>query len=216
MSRLAQVFSAVVVFPEAYVENESGARVPVPPDFLKASPGAADAFNALPRTCEKASVVKRSAEEDNDNERWRSLSFVVIAVSDAAHQVQGQFAQTAAARRGGRRESRREQRCGRWRQQQRQRRAHFPRRCCLVFLLVVRIHRSHYDALPAIALAQQAAAAARARADAAGPSLKKPSAFLAESSDEGEARPPKAAPASKSAAVAGQATLFSFLQGKAK
>lgn len=75
---------------------------------------------------------------------------------------------------------------------------------------------SYYDALPAIALAQQAAAAARARADAAGPSLKKPSAFLAESSDEGEARPPKAAPALKSAAVAGQATLFSFLQGKAK
>ncbi len=70
--------------------------------------------------------------------------------------------------------------------------------------------------LPAIALAQQAAAAARARADAAGPSLKKPSAFLAESSDEGEARPPKAVPASKSAAVAGQATLFSFLQGRAK
>ncbi len=75
---------------------------------------------------------------------------------------------------------------------------------------------SYYDALPAIALAQQAAAAARARADAAGPSLKKPSAFLAESSDEGEARPPKDAPALKSAAVAGQATLFSFLQGKAK
>jgi len=139
MSRLAQVFSAVVVFPEAYVENESGARVPVPPDFLKASPGAADAFNALPRTCEKAAVVKRSAEEDNDNERWRSLPFVVIAVSDAAHQVQGQFAQAAAARRGGRRESRRAQRCGRGRQQQRQRRAHFPRRCCLLFLLVVRI-----------------------------------------------------------------------------
>jgi hypothetical protein len=73
-----QVFNAVVVFSEAFVENESGARVPVPLDFLKTSPGAADAFNALPRTCEKMAVVKRSAEEDNDNERWRSLSFVPI------------------------------------------------------------------------------------------------------------------------------------------
>jgi hypothetical protein len=57
------------VFPEGYVENTSGARVPLPPDFLKTSASAADAFNALPRTCEKMPVVKRSAEEDNDNER---------------------------------------------------------------------------------------------------------------------------------------------------
>ena len=64
-----QVFNAVVVFSEGYVENESGSRVPLPPDVLKAAPAAADAFNALPRTCEKTAVVKRSAEEDNDNER---------------------------------------------------------------------------------------------------------------------------------------------------
>jgi hypothetical protein len=124
-SRLAQVFNAVVVFPEAYVENEAGVRVPVPPEFLKASSGAAEAFNALPRTCEKVAAVKRSAEEDNDNERWRWLSVVVIAVSHTVLQVQGQLAQAAAARRRGRLE----QRCGRGRgEQQRQRRAHFPRR----------------------------------------------------------------------------------------
>jgi hypothetical protein len=63
------VFNAVVVFSEGYVESESGTRVPLPSDFLKTGPAAADAFNALPRTCEKMPAVKRSAEEDNDNER---------------------------------------------------------------------------------------------------------------------------------------------------
>ena len=65
----AQVFSALVVFAEGYVEDLAGARVPLPPDFLKAGVAAADAFNAMPRTCEKTAAPKRSAEEDNDNER---------------------------------------------------------------------------------------------------------------------------------------------------
>ncbi len=59
-----------MVFSEGYVEDESGARVPLPPNFLKTAAAAADAFNELPRTCEKAVVAKRSAEEDNDNERY--------------------------------------------------------------------------------------------------------------------------------------------------
>jgi hypothetical protein len=75
-------------------------------------------------------------------------------------------------------------------------------------------HRSIFNRLvfAAIALAQEAAAAARARAEAAAPSLKKPSAFLAESSDEGDASKPKTVSAP---AAAGQATLFSFLSKKA-
>ncbi len=63
------MFNAVVVFSEGYVEIESGSRVPLPSEFLKTGLAAADAFNALPRTCEKLPVAKRSAEEDNDNER---------------------------------------------------------------------------------------------------------------------------------------------------
>jgi hypothetical protein len=46
--------------------------------------------------------------------------------------------------------------------------------------------------------------------------LKKPSAFLAESSDEGEPLRTKAVAAPKGAAAAGQSTLFSFLQSKGK
>ncbi len=68
----------------------------------------------------------------------------------------------------------------------------------------------------AIALAQESAAAAKARAEAAAPSLKKPSAFLAESSDEDEPLRMKAAPLSKGSATAGQTSLFSFLQSKGK
>jgi hypothetical protein len=68
--------------------------------------------------------------------------------------------------------------------------------------------------LSAIALAQEAAAAARARAEAAAPSLKKPSAFLAESSDEDEPLQAKAALKPNASAASGQTTLFSFLQNK--
>jgi hypothetical protein len=71
-SHHSQVFNSIVVFSEGYVEDESGARVPLPPDFLKTGAAAADVFNDLPRTCEKVPVVKRSAEEDNDNERCDS------------------------------------------------------------------------------------------------------------------------------------------------
>ena len=69
ISNDAQVFNALVVFSEGYVEDPAGGRVPLPGDFLKTGAAAADAFNALPRTCEKMAVPKRSAEEDNDNER---------------------------------------------------------------------------------------------------------------------------------------------------
>jgi hypothetical protein len=71
-----------------------------------------------------------------------------------------------------------------------------------------------HPSLSAIALAQEAAAAARARADAAAPSLKKPSAFLAESSDEDAPLHVKAALKPKASAASGQTTLFSFLQNK--
>jgi hypothetical protein len=68
----------------------------------------------------------------------------------------------------------------------------------------------------AIALAQEAAAAARARAEAAAPSLKKPSAFLADSSDEGETSQTKSSLKPKVGATGGQGTLLSFLQGNKK
>ncbi len=71
-------------------------------------------------------------------------------------------------------------------------------------------------AFSAIALAQEAAAAARARAEAAAPSLKKPSAFLADSSDEGETSQTKSSLKPKGGATGGQGTLLSFLQGNKK
>jgi hypothetical protein len=107
-----QVFNSIVVFSEGYVEDESGARVPLPPDFLKTGAAAADAFNDLPRTCEKVPVIKRSAEEDNDNERYdrawpliefcpRCLRFVTRA------EVTKQTCSSAPAAGWGRRQTKR-------------------------------------------------------------------------------------------------------------
>ena len=133
-SHHSQVFNSIVVFSEGYVEDESGARVPLPPDFLKTGAAAADAFNDLPRTCEKVPVVKRSAEEDNDNERcdcardFESWLAPVVCVSSRSLKLQSEHAQAPPPRAGGGGRQR-----GRRLQQQRQRSAYFACRCYVAF-----------------------------------------------------------------------------------
>jgi hypothetical protein len=198
-----------VVFPEGYVENPCGARVALSPEFIKVGVAAADAFNALPRTCEKVAPIKRPADENNDNERYRFIPLSVFFLNFTLF-VRYKANLLKRPRRGTEEGTAKEalsssdsdapiSRAGTTSCASR------PLQCssfCFV----------------AIALAQEAAAAARARAEAAAPSLKKPSAFLAESSDDEAPVTKQAASAAKitAPALGGQATLFSFLQSKGK